>query len=96
MLLVAGAIFQDSGLLQKAIDTYRRSVEIEPNSPICRFYLMDALIEAGKEDEANRLAREINALDTGMKVEGLVRTFHHDKNERNRFRENLAKMGFHE
>ena len=57
---------------------------------------MDALIEAGEEEEAKRIAKEINALDIAMKVVGLVRTYHHDKNERDRFRHNLEKMGFHE
>ncbi|MEJ2177107.1 MAG: BTAD domain-containing putative transcriptional regulator, partial [Gammaproteobacteria bacterium] len=94
MLLVGGSIYQQSGKLQHCIQTYRKCIDMDPESPLCRFYLMDALIEAGDLSNAEQVAKEIRLLDSAMKVGGLILTYNHDKRERERFKTNLAKMGF--
>ena len=93
-LLVGGTIYQHTGDLEKAIETYRKGVEVEPESPLCRFYLIDALMDAGREKEARRYADEIRALDNSFTITGMLLSHSHDENVRARYRANLEKVGF--
>ncbi|MBT8437837.1 MAG: tetratricopeptide repeat protein, partial [Gammaproteobacteria bacterium] len=90
--LVSGGIEQRSGNLEKAIEIYQQSLEVEPDSPLGRFYLIDAMMEIGDEAGARKLANEIRALDNSVNGRGLVHTFSYDASQRQRFHDNLAKF----
>ena len=82
--------------MDKAIETYKVGIESEPDSPLGRFYLIDALTESGLLDEARKVADEIRALDRSIKVSGLIRVIRSDKREQRRFKANLERVGFTE
>jgi tetratricopeptide (TPR) repeat protein len=90
--LVGGQIEQLSGNHDEAIHAYQQGIDVEPESPLCRFYLIDALMEQGDEPRAKILADEIRALDQSVTGRGLVRTHSQDKTIRDRFQANLAKF----
>ena len=90
--LVSGAIEQRCGNLDRAIEIYQQGLEVEPDSPLCHFYLIDALMDKGDESRAAQLADEIRALDKSMTGKGLVHANSCDAGERQRFYENLAKF----
>jgi TolB-like protein/predicted Zn-dependent protease len=92
--LVGGMSCQQTGQVSKAIQLYQEGIDIEPESPICRYYLMDILIDIGEHEQAQQVADDIRALVNPMRVKGLVQTYSHDKTERDRFETNLSKMGF--
>jgi TolB-like protein/Tfp pilus assembly protein PilF len=91
--LVSGGIEKKSGNLERAIVCFQRGLEVEPESPLCRFYLIDALMEQGDETRAQQLANEIRALDSSVTGRGLVHANSSDPGERRRFHDNLAKFG---
>jgi TolB-like protein/lipoprotein NlpI len=90
--LIQGQIEQFSGNLDDAIDTYRRGTDVEPDSPLCRFYLIHALVEHGDEALAKELAAEIRELDSSVTGKGLVRSLSINKTLRDRFQANLEKF----
>ena len=45
--LVGAQPHQDTGNLEKAAELLRRGITAEPDSPLCRFYLADVLLEQG-------------------------------------------------
>jgi adenylate cyclase len=90
--LIEGQIEQYSGNLDDAIDTYRRGIDVEPDSPLCRFYLIHALVERGDEVLAKVLAAEIRGLDSSVTGKGLVRSLSIDKALRDRFQASLEKF----
>ncbi|HKJ53767.1 MAG TPA: BTAD domain-containing putative transcriptional regulator [Gammaproteobacteria bacterium] len=89
--LFPGHIEMQTGNSQKAIAIYRQGVEVEPESPLCRFYLVDALCAQGDEAAARVYADEIRALDDSVKGRGLVRSYSGDEKLRRRLRANLEK-----
>jgi TolB-like protein/DNA-binding SARP family transcriptional activator/Flp pilus assembly protein TadD len=93
--LIQGQIEQFSGSLDDAIDTYRRGIDVEPDSPLCRFYLVHALVERGDEAMAKELATEIRALDSSVTGKGLVRSLSINKALRDRFQASLEKFGLY-
>jgi len=95
-LMIGGFIYQHFGDINKAIETYQKAVDIEPESPLCRFYLMDSLVEADRLNDATRCAENIRNLDNSFRVSGLILGYSHNKKERKRFQLNLEKMGFSE
>ncbi len=95
-LLAGGVIDLLSGEIQQAIAKFQRGVEIVPSSPLCRFYLVDALMEAGEQERAEAVGREITALDGSFGFSGLVRAHSYDAAERERFRHNLHRAGLSE
>jgi adenylate cyclase len=95
-LLVGGNIYQSKGQLQKAMEIYQQAVDVEPESPLARIFLMDTLIETGNLEKAKKIAGEIRARDDAFKVSGIIRVNSHDPVERDRFKANLEKMGFNE
>jgi TolB-like protein/DNA-binding SARP family transcriptional activator/lipoprotein NlpI len=94
--LVGGTIYQRTGDLDKAIAAFRKGVEIEPESPLCRYYLIDALMDAGREKEARACADEIRALDSRFRISGMLHSHSHNKDIREGYRANLEKVGFEE
>ncbi len=92
-LLVGGTIYQHTGDLEKAIEMFRKGVEVEPESPLCRYYLIDALMDAGRETEAQAYADEIRALGSSFRISGMLLSHSHDKDVRERYRANLKKVG---
>jgi adenylate cyclase len=92
-LLVGGTIYQHTGDLEKAIEMLRKGVEVEPESPLLRYYLIDALMDAGRETEAQAYADEIRALGSSFRISGILLSHSHDKDVRERYRANLEKVG---
>ena len=92
-LLSGGIIDLLSGQFKEAISKFQKGIEMVPSSPLCRFYLVDALIEAGEHDRAVAVAQEIKALDESFGISGLVRAHSYDKAEHDRFRNNLVSAG---
>jgi tetratricopeptide (TPR) repeat protein len=90
--LINGEIEQNSGDLDEAIRSYQQGIDVEPGSPLCRFYLIDALMEQGDETRAKILAEEIRALDKTVTGKGLVRSNSQDKSIRDRFQAHLEKF----
>ncbi len=90
--LIGGEIEQISGNLDQAIRSYQQGIEVEPDSPLCRFYLIDAMMEQGDEARAKILANEIRALDKTVTGKGLVRSISKDKSIRDRFQAHLEKF----
>jgi len=90
--LVSGGIEKKSGHLGLAIELFQQGLDVEPDSPVCRFYLIDALMEKGDEVRAQRLAEEIRGLDKSMTGKGMVHANSYDAQERQRFHDNLAKF----
>ena len=90
--LVSGGIEERCGNLDLAIEHFQQGLEVEPDSPLCRFYLIDALMEKGDEARAAKFADEIRALDKSVTGKGLVHANSCDAKERQRFYDNLAKF----
>jgi adenylate cyclase len=90
--LVGGQIEQNSGNLDAAIQSYQQGIDVEPDSPLCRFYLIDAMMGQGDETRAKILADEIRALDKTVTGKGLVRFHSQDKSIRDRFQAHLEKF----
>ncbi|TNF90613.1 MAG: tetratricopeptide repeat protein, partial [Gammaproteobacteria bacterium] len=90
--LVSGGIEKGCRNLDLAIEIFQQGLDIEPDSPLCRFYLIDALMEKGDEARAARLADEIRALDKSVTGKGIVHANSRDASERKRFHDNLSKF----
>ncbi|MFA9419868.1 MAG: tetratricopeptide repeat protein [Gammaproteobacteria bacterium] len=95
-LLVGGSIYQRKGELPKAIEIFQQAIDVEPESPLARVFLMDACLEAGEIEKAIIIAAEIRALDNAFRISGIIRASTRSGNERVRFQSNLEKMGFKE
>ncbi len=95
-LLAGGIVDLLSGQIDEAIAKFKQGIDIVPSSPLCRFYLVDALMEAGDAEGAEAVAREITALDESFGISGLVRVHHYDAAVRDRFRQNLLRAGLSE
>ena len=93
--MIAGNVERFSGNLDEAARTFRQGIEIEPESPLCRFYLINVLMELGDEDGAAQLADEIRALDKNVTGKGFVMSESRDASIRDRFRANLEKFGLY-
>jgi TolB-like protein/Tfp pilus assembly protein PilF len=91
--LVGAQPHRDTGNLEKAAELLRRGITAEPDSPLCRFYLVDVLLEQGNETEAQQIAAEIRKLDSSMNGRGLTRSYSNDASKRDRFLQNLEKLG---
>ncbi len=89
---IGGQIEQHSGNLEESIEIYQQGVDVEPDSPLCRFYLVDALIELGDEAAAKQVVDEIRELDSSMTARGIVHSCSPDARLRQRFHNNLAKF----
>ncbi|MCP4300647.1 MAG: tetratricopeptide repeat protein [Gammaproteobacteria bacterium] len=86
---IRGQIEQYDGDLDKAISLFERGLAVEPESPLCRFYLIHALMQKGDHARAQVLADEIRALDSGISGSGMVRVVSIDPSIRNAFQTDL-------
>ncbi|MDH3448188.1 MAG: tetratricopeptide repeat protein [Gammaproteobacteria bacterium] len=89
---IGGQIELFSGNLERAIELYQQGIQVEPDSPLGRFYLIDAMLENSDEAAARILADEIRSLDAETTGKGLVHVFSYDREKRNRFEAHLAKF----
>jgi TolB-like protein/cytochrome c-type biogenesis protein CcmH/NrfG len=89
---VSAGIEKKCGNLDLAIDLFQQGIEVEPDAPLCRFLLIDALTEKGETVRAQHLADEIRALDKLVTGKGMVQSNSYDAGERQRFYDNLAKF----
>jgi TolB-like protein/Tfp pilus assembly protein PilF len=90
--LVDGQIEQFDGDLDKAVELFEQGLAVVPDSPLCRYYLVHALMQRGDHERAGILADEIRSLDPGVTGSGLVRSFSQDAARRDQFREHLAQF----
>ena len=93
-LLTGGDICLRRGQLKDAIEIFQRSVDIQPDSPLARIFLVNALLENGEESRAKLIADEIRNLDPTFRIKGVVIEHSNDEKRRERFRKNLKRMGF--
>jgi len=90
--LIEGETYRLEGNPAESILIYRKGIEVEPESPLCRFYLIDALMQIGEINNAQKIADEIRALDESTNGKGLVQAFSADQAIRESFRANLARF----
>jgi tetratricopeptide (TPR) repeat protein len=90
--LISGQLEQYDGDLDKAIAIFQQGLAVEPDSPLCRFYLVHALMQNGDRAGAQKLADEIRALDSSVNGSGLVRALSQDVELRDEFHANLEKF----
>ena len=91
--LLGGQIEECEGNLNQAIAIYQQGIAVEPDSPLCRFFLVHALMQKGDVVAAQKIADEIRALDAGVNGSGLVRSTVLDAGLRDSFHASLAKFG---
>ena len=90
--MIGGQIECMTENLEVAAKLYRKGIDVEPQSPLCRFFLVDVLLRLGDENGANRLVEEIRALDYEMRSKGLVHSYSNDPALRDALRINLEKF----
>lgn len=90
--LDGGQIELRLGNLDAAIDWFQRGIDVEPDSPLCRFYLINAMMELDDDVAAEALANEIRGLDKSASGRGLVRMCSQDKILRDQFQANLERF----
>ena len=90
--LIGAQIEQYDGDPERAIAIYRQGLAVEPDAPLCRFYLVNALMQKGDTAGAQQYADEIRALDSSVNGSGLVHALSKDARLRDEFHENLAKF----
>jgi TolB-like protein/DNA-binding SARP family transcriptional activator len=89
--LIEAQIEAACGNLARAADLYRAGLEVEPESPLCRFFLVDLMQRKGDADAARAYAEEIRALDKAATGRGLVLTYSADPAQREMFHASLAR-----
>lgn len=91
--LISGQLEQYDGDLDKAIAIFQQGLAVEPDSPLCRFYLVHALMQNGDRAGAQKLADEIRALDASVNGNGLVRAISINATVRDAFHSDLEEFG---
>ena len=91
--LPEGQIEVATGSLEKAAELYRQGVAVEPDSPLCRYFLIDIMLQLGDEAAARQYADEIHALDQSVSARGIVQSYSADPELREAFRDRLARFG---
>ena len=76
----------------RAIEIFRRGIEAEPDSPLCRFFLLHALMENGDAVEAGKVAEQIRRIDAMANGRGLLRAVSCDAGTAARFRASLERF----
>lgn len=89
--LIEGQIEVASGNLEQATELYRQGLEVEPVSPLCRYFLIDLMLQTGNETAARQYADEIRALDKSVSARRIAHTYSADPALRDTFRARLAK-----
>jgi len=91
--LIDAQIEQYDGNLERAIEIYQQGLAVEPDAPLCRFYLVNALMQKGDTAGAQQYADEIRAVDSSVNGSGLVRALSRDAGLRDEFHANLKQFG---
>jgi tetratricopeptide (TPR) repeat protein len=91
--LIDAQIEQYDGNLERAIEIYQQGLAVEPDAPLCRFYLVNALMQKGDTAGAQQYADEIRAVDSSVNGSGLVRALSQDAGLRDEFHANLKQFG---
>ena len=91
--LILGQIEQLDGNLDEAISIYQQGIAVEPDSTLCRFYLIHALMLKGDTNAAQKFADEILALDSNANGGGLARAISKDAAIRDQFLQYLTQFG---
>lgn len=55
-----GHSFRDLGFLQEALNSYQKAIQLEPEDASLRWYEISILVSMGKNEEAQKLAKELN------------------------------------
>ena len=90
--LIEGQIEVANGNLERATEIYRQGLEVEPDSPLCRYFLVDLMVQTGDEPGARQYANEIRALDSSASARGIAHTYSSDPALRDAFAERLKKF----
>ncbi len=90
--LIEGQIEVADGNLERAAEIYRQGLEVEPDSPLCRYFLVDLMLQMGDEAGARHYADEIRALDKSASARGIAHTYSGDPALREAFTERLRKF----
>ncbi len=91
--LIEGQVEVAFGNFERAADIYRQGLAVEAESPLCRFFLVDLMMQIGNETAARQYADEIRALDKSVTARGLVRTYSSDPSVRDAFHSRLERFG---
>lgn len=91
--LIEGLIEAASGRLERAAEIYRAGLEVEPDSPLCRYLLVDLMLQMVDEACARRYADEIRALDSSVSARGIAYTYFSDPALRKEFSRRLEEYG---
>ena len=65
---------------------------MEPESPLCRYFLVDLMLRLGNEPASRRYAEEIRRLDPSASARGIVRSYSADPTLRQAFHDHLAQF----
>ena len=87
-----GQIEIAKGNLEKATELLLQGLAVEPDSPVCRFYLVDLMLKLGNETAAKQYADEIHALHPSINGSGVVHSHSIDADKRAAFRASLARF----
>ncbi len=81
------------GNLDKAADLLQQGLAVEPESTVCRFYLIDVMLQKGDGAAAKQLADEIRELDPSINARGVVHAYSIDPDLRHSFQQRLSQFG---
>ena len=90
--LIDAQIEQYDGDLDRAIAIYQQGLAVETDATLCRFYLVNALMQKGDTAGAQQYADEIRVLDSSVNGSGLVRALSKNARLRDEFHANLEKF----
>jgi adenylate cyclase len=93
-LVLLGACYYSMGDQEKAIETLREAVAMEPESAFARVWLACALVEAEQEEEANLVAREVMRIDPNFTASDYQGAEFKDQEIGERVVQNLLCAGF--
>ena len=93
--LISGQIAQHDGNLDQTIAIFQQGLAVEPDSPLCRFYLVHAWMQKGERDKAQTLADEIRMLDSSVNGSGLVHALSIEASIRDAFQADLEAFGLY-
>lgn len=93
-LVLLGSCYYSMGDQEKAIETLREAVAIEPESAFARIWLACALVEAGQEEEAKLVGREVMRIDPNFTASDYQGAEFKDQEIGKRVVQNLLCAGF--
>jgi tetratricopeptide (TPR) repeat protein len=93
-LVLLGSCYYSMGDQEKAIETLREAVAMEPESAFARVWLACALVEAKQEEEANLVAREVMRIDPNFTASNYQGAEFKDQEIGERVVQNLLCAGF--